>query len=68
MQPFHMLFDTYQVFFFFTVDQFNNMKSCEDTYYCTVIVDTIKDRVVGAATLLLERKFIRNCSKVKSSR
>nr|CAG4648311.1 EOG090X0FKI [Moina brachiata] len=45
------------------LDQFNNMKSCEDTYYCTVIVDTIKDRVVGAATLLLERKFIRNCSK-----
>lgn len=42
------------------------MKSCEDTYYCTVIVDTTNDRIVGAATLLLERKFIRNCSKVNN--
>ena len=40
------------------------MKNSPETYYCTVIVDTIKDRIVGASTLLLERKFIRGCALV----
>nr|CAG4637421.1 EOG090X0FKI [Ceriodaphnia reticulata] len=42
--------------------QFSLMKNCPETYYCTVIVDTIKDRIVGASTLLMERKFIRGCA------
>jgi hypothetical protein len=40
------------------------MKNSHGTYYCTVIIDTIKDRVVGASTLLMERKFIRGCAWV----
>nr|CAG4651400.1 EOG090X0FKI [Simocephalus serrulatus] len=43
-------------------EQFNFMKNSHGTYYCTVIVDTIKDRIVGASTLLMERKFIRGCA------
>ncbi|XP_046440052.1 probable glucosamine 6-phosphate N-acetyltransferase [Daphnia pulex] len=43
-------------------EQFQMMKSSHGTYYCTVIIDTIKDRVVGASTLLMERKFIRGCA------
>jgi len=40
------------------------MKNSQGTYYCTVIVDKDKDQIVGAATLLMERKFIRNCALV----
>ncbi|XP_057374236.1 probable glucosamine 6-phosphate N-acetyltransferase [Daphnia carinata] len=43
-------------------EQFKFMKNSHGTYYCTVIIDTIKDRVVGASTLLMERKFIRGCA------
>nr|CAG4635121.1 EOG090X0FKI [Alona affinis] len=39
------------------------MRSCSDTYYCTVVVDTVEDKIVGAATLLMERKFIRGLAK-----
>nr|CAG4638794.1 EOG090X0FKI [Cyclestheria hislopi] len=42
-------------------EQFRLMKNSHGMYYCTVIVDTTIDRVVAAATLLMERKFIRNC-------
>lgn len=35
-----------------------------DTYYIVVIVDKLKDKVIGSATLLLERKFIRNTGTV----
>ncbi len=51
-------------YFIQCVAQFNLMKNCPETYYCTVIVDTIKDRIVGASTLLMERKFIRGCALV----
>jgi len=44
------------------LEQFNYMKNSHGTYYCTVIVDTNNDQIVGAATLLMERKFIRNCA------
>jgi len=45
-------------------DQFNLMRSSPGMYYCTVIVDLNKDEVVGAATLLMEKKFIRQCATV----
>jgi glucosamine-phosphate N-acetyltransferase len=31
-----------------------------DTYFIIVIVDRAKDKVVGSATLILERKFLRS--------
>nr|CAG4648943.1 EOG090X0FKI [Polyphemus pediculus] len=43
-------------------DRFNLMKNCSNMYYCTVIVDVEKDRIIGAATLLMELKFIRGCA------
>nr|CAG4643560.1 EOG090X0FKI [Ilyocryptus agilis] len=43
-------------------EQFQRMKNSNGTYYCTVIVDTQKDEIVAASTLLMERKFIRNCA------
>lgn len=46
--------------------RFNLMKSCQGTYYNTVIVDKSTDKVVGAATLIVERKFIHNCANVRS--
>jgi len=43
-------------------DQFALMRNSQGMYYCTVIVDQNKNQIVGAATLLMERKFIRNCA------
>nr|CAG4642858.1 EOG090X0FKI [Evadne anonyx] len=40
-------------------DQFGLMRSSPGMYYVTVIVDQNKNEIVGAATLLMERKFIR---------
>jgi hypothetical protein len=34
--------------------------SHSDTYFIIVIVDKNKDKVVGTATILLERKFMRS--------
>jgi glucosamine-phosphate N-acetyltransferase len=34
--------------------------SHSDTYYIIVIVDKSKDKVIGTATMLLERKFMRS--------
>ncbi|KAB7501311.1 putative glucosamine 6-phosphate N-acetyltransferase [Armadillidium nasatum] len=39
------------------------MKSCRDHYYVTVIEDLNKGKVIGAATLSVEFKFIRECAK-----
>ena len=41
------------------------MRNSQGMYYCTVIVDQNKNQIVGAATLLMERKFIRNCAMVR---
>ncbi len=41
------------------------MKRCHGTYYVTVIEDLQAQRIVGAGTLLLERKFIRKCALVR---
>lgn len=35
-----------------------------DTYFIIVIVDKTKDKVVGSATLMLERKFLRSTGTV----
>lgn len=42
--------------------RFFAMKSCAGTYYTTVIVDTEKDVVIGAASLIVEKKFIHGCA------
>jgi glucosamine-phosphate N-acetyltransferase len=34
--------------------------SHSETYYIIVIVDKSKDKVIGTATMLLERKFMRS--------
>merc|ERR1711981_240452 len=44
-------------------ERFQEMKTCKGTYYNTVIVDTNNDRVIGAASLIVERKFIHHCAK-----
>ena len=40
------------------------MRDCNSTYYVIVLEDTMEGRVVGAASLLLERKFIHSCGSV----
>jgi hypothetical protein len=40
------------------------LKRCQDSYYNTVIVDTDTDQVIGNANLIIEWKFIHECSKV----
>ncbi|GAB6025798.1 hypothetical protein CHUAL_011775 [Chamberlinius hualienensis] len=42
------------------LDCFHKMKSLKDTYYVTVIEDLSKEEVIGAATLLVEQKFIHS--------
>lgn len=39
---------------------FRKMKSCENTYYVTVIEDVSKSEIIGATTLLVEQKFIHS--------
>ncbi len=38
------------------------MKHCNGTYYATVIEDVTTNEIVGAGTLVIERKFIRECA------
>merc|ERR1712083_505961 len=45
-------------------DRFQAMKSCKDTYYVVVIEDVNLARVIGAATLVVEKKFIHSCGLV----
>ena len=40
------------------------MRDCNSTYYVIVLEDTKEGQVVGAASLLLERKFIHSCGSV----
>ncbi|KAH9509336.1 hypothetical protein Btru_046792 [Bulinus truncatus] len=42
--------------------QFNKMKACGDNYYITVIEDLSKRKIVGTATLVIEKKFIHHVS------
>ncbi|XP_017967414.1 probable glucosamine 6-phosphate N-acetyltransferase isoform X2 [Drosophila navojoa] len=41
--------------------RFSQMKASGD-YYVTVIEDTRKGEIIGAASLIIERKFIHNCA------
>ncbi|XP_017846945.1 probable glucosamine 6-phosphate N-acetyltransferase isoform X2 [Drosophila busckii] len=41
--------------------RFSQMKASGD-YFVTVIEDTRKNEIIGAASLVLERKFIHNCA------
>ena len=40
------------------------MKNSNGTYFTTVVVDTDKDEVIGAASLIIEKKFIHGCALV----
>merc|ERR1712001_354715 len=44
--------------------RFQAMKSCKDTYNVVVIEDVNLARVIGAATLVVEKKFIHSCGLV----
>lgn len=44
------------------IKRFYAMKTCSGTYYTTVIHDEDKNQIVGAATLIIERKFIHECA------
>ena len=41
------------------------LKSSNGTYYNTVIVDSNTNQIIGAATLIKERKFIHQCANVR---
>ncbi|KAI9190175.1 Glucosamine-phosphate N-acetyltransferase-like protein [Blastocladiella emersonii ATCC 22665] len=45
-------------------ERYAYLEKHNDTYYSLVIEDQNAGRVVGAGTLMVERKFIRNCGKV----
>ena len=45
-------------------NQFELMRSGKSTYFNAVIVDRTRDKVIGAATLIVERKFIHSCANV----
>ena len=44
--------------------RFLAMKSCMNTYYVVVVEDRNLARVIGAATLVVEKKFIHSCGLV----
>jgi len=44
--------------------RFSQMKASGD-YFVTVIEDTRKNEIIGAASLVIERKFIHNCAVVR---
>ncbi|VDP26341.1 unnamed protein product [Schistosoma margrebowiei] len=45
-------------------ERFSLMASCLDTYFIVVLEDATTSRIIGAATLFIELKFIHQCSKV----
>jgi glucosamine-phosphate N-acetyltransferase len=44
--------------------RFNDMKQCKDTYFIVVIEDITLNKVIGASTLVVEKKFIHECGMV----
>jgi len=49
------------------VERFYEMKQCPGTYFVIVIEDVEKSEVVGAATLIVEQKFIHNAANVSGA-
>ena len=39
---------------------------CKDTYFVVVIEDISKGKIIGAATLLIEKKFLHDAGKVEN--
>ncbi len=54
----------YENCLFVVLERFFAMKNCNGTYYTTVIVDTERDVIIGAASLIVEKKFIHDCAVV----
>ncbi len=46
--------------------RFKEMKECPNTYYITVIENTDTRKIVAAASLVLEQKFIHEIAMVKN--
>ena len=44
--------------------RWHQMRDCNSTYYVIVLEDSALGQVVGAATLVQERKFIHSCGNV----
>ncbi|XP_055880184.1 glucosamine 6-phosphate N-acetyltransferase-like [Biomphalaria glabrata] len=44
------------------LNQFYKMKACGDNYYIIVIEDLSKNKIIGTATLVIEKKFIHHVS------
>merc|ERR1712066_178133 len=44
--------------------RWHQMRDCNSTYYVIVLEDSALGQVVGAATLVMERKFIHSCGSV----
>jgi len=43
-------------------ERFHSMMSCTGTYYITVVEDTSAGEIVGAASLIIEQKFIHSAA------
>ncbi|XP_070576822.1 glucosamine 6-phosphate N-acetyltransferase-like isoform X2 [Ptychodera flava] len=43
--------------------RYNQMKSCPNTYFVTVIEDISKSKIIATGTVVLEQKFIRGCAE-----
>ncbi|XP_075223037.1 glucosamine 6-phosphate N-acetyltransferase isoform X3 [Lycorma delicatula] len=46
----------------YETERFSTMELCPNSYYITVIEDTIINKVIGTGTLIVEQKFIHNCA------
>ncbi|XP_055354702.1 glucosamine 6-phosphate N-acetyltransferase-like [Paramacrobiotus metropolitanus] len=43
-------------------DRFDGMRNCPNTYYTIVLEDEVHHKIVGAATLVVEQKFIHSAA------
>ncbi|KAJ3013227.1 UNVERIFIED_CONTAM: N-acetyltransferase [Siphonaria sp. JEL0065] len=45
-------------------DRFNYLKARNDTYFTIVVEDIKNSKIIGAGTILVERKFVHGCGLV----